>query len=173
MEAGGGQQEAVEREQFERVARLHDALAAAQDRVYWLDRWDFDLNSAMQGPAARLLRLALKMGRGLQRVGIRARRDLRGELSEARASSTPPPAREPRPRAVNAAARALIDAGVDPGEPGGAIGLVGFDAATLQTLQGAYGGTREWLAGTDVSDLSGAAAIVVSSGEGPYVLERR
>ena len=31
--------EALERELAEQIARAHDALAAAQDRSYWLDRW--------------------------------------------------------------------------------------------------------------------------------------
>jgi hypothetical protein len=49
---------ALERELFERAARANEALAAAQDRIYWLDRWHFDLNAFMRRPVpARLWRL--------------------------------------------------------------------------------------------------------------------
>ena len=40
--------DALEREQHERTARANAALAAAQDRSYWLDRWNLDLNALMR-----------------------------------------------------------------------------------------------------------------------------
>ena len=49
---------ALELELADRAARANDALAMAQDRTYWLDRWHFDLNAFMRRPlAARLWRL--------------------------------------------------------------------------------------------------------------------
>ena len=51
----------LEREHAERIARANAALAAAQDKSYWLDRWHVDLNELMRktrgqrgsGPAVR------------------------------------------------------------------------------------------------------------------------
>lgn len=66
--------EALEEEQTERVARAHAALAAAQDRAYWLDRWGLDLNALMRRPGARQARAALRITRDVYRVAIRAKR---------------------------------------------------------------------------------------------------
>jgi hypothetical protein len=50
------------------------AIAAAEDRAYWLDRWRLDLNALMETPAGRALqRLA-----ALARRPVRALRRLRG-----------------------------------------------------------------------------------------------
>jgi hypothetical protein len=43
----------LERELAERTAKAEAAVAAAQDRSYWLDRTQIDLNSVMRRPAAR------------------------------------------------------------------------------------------------------------------------
>lgn len=59
--------EAIEREHVEQLARAHTALAAAQDRSYWLDRWGLDLNALMRRPGARRLRALLRWLRELQR----------------------------------------------------------------------------------------------------------
>ena len=48
----------LEREHAEQIARAHDALAAAQDRSYWLDRWGVDLNALMERPGAGQFRAA-------------------------------------------------------------------------------------------------------------------
>jgi hypothetical protein len=40
--------EQLERERSEEIARANAALAAAQDRSYWLDRWHVDLNALMR-----------------------------------------------------------------------------------------------------------------------------
>jgi hypothetical protein len=40
--------DALERERALEIARANDALAAAQDRSYWLDRWGLDLNALMR-----------------------------------------------------------------------------------------------------------------------------
>ncbi len=37
------------------------AVAAAEDRAYWLDRWHIDLNAFMERPAGRRLRLGLRL----------------------------------------------------------------------------------------------------------------
>jgi SAM-dependent methyltransferase len=68
--------DALEREQHERTARANAALAAAQDRYYWLDRWNLDLNAVMRRPGAAELRAALRGMRKLYRLGYDARRQL-------------------------------------------------------------------------------------------------
>jgi hypothetical protein len=65
---------ALEAEQAERLATAHAALAAAQDRLYWLDRWGVDLNVLMRRRGAVQLRLALRAIRSLLRTAIRAKR---------------------------------------------------------------------------------------------------
>lgn len=65
-----------EREQSaseERVAQLHRALAEAQDRHYWLDRWQLDLNALMQRRGAGALRGALRVARAAARLANEAR----------------------------------------------------------------------------------------------------
>jgi len=65
---------ALEEERAEGIARAHAALAAAQDRSYWLDRWGLDLNAAMRRPGAAWLRLALRVMRGTVRTGTEVKR---------------------------------------------------------------------------------------------------
>jgi SAM-dependent methyltransferase len=59
--------EALEREHEERTALANAALAAAQDRSYWLDRWHVDLNALMRKPIAGRVRVALRALRGVYR----------------------------------------------------------------------------------------------------------
>ena len=58
----------LEREQHERIARANEALAAAQDRSYWLERWNVDLNSLMRRRGAGELRAALRALRAVYRL---------------------------------------------------------------------------------------------------------
>jgi hypothetical protein len=44
----------LERELAERTAKAEAAVAAAQDRSYWLDRTRIDLNAVMRHRAARV-----------------------------------------------------------------------------------------------------------------------
>ena len=60
--------EALEREHAEQIARAHDAVAAAQDRTYWLDRWNLDLNALMRRPGAAELRAAVRAVRSVIRL---------------------------------------------------------------------------------------------------------
>ncbi len=64
----------IEAEHAEQLARSHAALAAAQDRLYWLDRWGIDLNELMRRRGAGELRLVLRALRALSRAGIEAKR---------------------------------------------------------------------------------------------------
>jgi hypothetical protein len=73
--------EALEREHAEQLARAHAALAEAQDRSYWLDRWGIDLNALMRRRGARRLRALLRWLRELRRGAIAIRR-----YADARAS---------------------------------------------------------------------------------------
>jgi hypothetical protein len=63
----------LEREHAEQIARAHDALAAAQDRSYWLDRWNLDLNELMRRRGASELRAALRGARQVVRFARKAR----------------------------------------------------------------------------------------------------
>jgi cell division septum initiation protein DivIVA len=56
--------ERLEREQAEQAARCNAAIAAAQERAYWLDRWHVDLNRLMAtawGARVRALMRAARM----------------------------------------------------------------------------------------------------------------
>lgn len=73
------QQQAAEIERLRaRVAELESrlvevedwanrAVAAAQERVYWLDRWHIDLNELMRRPGAKEFRLAVRAVRAVYR----------------------------------------------------------------------------------------------------------
>jgi hypothetical protein len=65
----------LERERAEQIARSNAALAAAQDRSYWLDRWHLDLNALMQRRGAGEARAAIRALRAIYRRlnGIRHR----------------------------------------------------------------------------------------------------
>ena len=45
----------LERELAEQTARANAAVAAAEDRSYWLDRMRIDMNAVMRNPVARAL----------------------------------------------------------------------------------------------------------------------
>jgi DNA-binding protein H-NS len=80
--------EALERQRVEEAARANAAIAAAQDRSYWLDRWGIDLNALMRRRGAAELRAAIRAARAVYRVGyvFRSRsKGLRGRLRSARA----------------------------------------------------------------------------------------
>ena len=70
--------EYLERERVEQVARANAALAAAQDRSYWLDRWGIDLNELMRRPGASELLTAM---RALRLIARRVR-DAAVQLAE-------------------------------------------------------------------------------------------
>ena len=69
--------DALEREQVERTARAHQALAAAQDKSYWLDRWHLDLNALMRSRSRASCgwrSAALQAGLARDRAAARAAR---------------------------------------------------------------------------------------------------
>ena len=68
-----------EQEHAERIKRANAALAAAQDKAYWLDRWQLDLNELMRRPGASEARAAL---RGLRTI-YRALYNLRYQVKAA------------------------------------------------------------------------------------------
>jgi hypothetical protein len=68
----------LERELVEVQERANAAVAAAEERAYWLDRWHLDLNALMRRPAAERLRLAVHSLRGFVRRARRAKRRLLG-----------------------------------------------------------------------------------------------
>ncbi|MEA2332389.1 MAG: hypothetical protein QOH58_2527 [Thermoleophilaceae bacterium] len=69
--------EALERERSEEIARANAAVAAAQDRSYWLDRWNLDLNALMRRRGASELRTALRAARAVYRLLYDTRNRLR------------------------------------------------------------------------------------------------
>ena len=58
---------ALEAELIEVQARANAAVAAAQERAYWLERWHIDLNALMRKPGAKDFRALLRMIRGVTR----------------------------------------------------------------------------------------------------------
>jgi hypothetical protein len=76
--------EALEREHVDQIARANAAVAAAQDRSYWLDRWNVDLNALMRRRGAGELRALLRGLRFLARSLSSARAELPGAIARAR-----------------------------------------------------------------------------------------
>jgi hypothetical protein len=66
----------LEREHAELVQRTAAAVAAAQARSYWLDRWHLDLNALMTRPAAHRVRAAARF----VRTPVRALRSIKRRL---------------------------------------------------------------------------------------------
>ena len=54
---------ALEAERQEEAARAAAAVAAVQERAYWLDRWHLDLNALMAKPGAAEARTAVRAAR--------------------------------------------------------------------------------------------------------------
>jgi hypothetical protein len=75
--------EALERQHTEEIARANAAVAAAQDRSYWLDRWHVDLNSLMRRRGASELRAALRAARAVYRLLYDARNGVAAALGQA------------------------------------------------------------------------------------------
>jgi len=69
---------AVDAEHAEEIARLQAALARAQERAYWLDRWHVDLNRAMVTPWGRAARAVVRALRVPVRLATLVRRQLHG-----------------------------------------------------------------------------------------------
>ncbi len=68
---------ALENELVEVQARANAAVAAAQERAYWLERWHIDLNALMRKPGAAQFRALLRAVRWVGRSSRRVRRRLR------------------------------------------------------------------------------------------------
>jgi SAM-dependent methyltransferase len=78
LEALRARLDALEREMAERTARANMALAVAQDRSYWLERWGVDLNALMRRRGANEFRAALRAMRSVYRFLYDARVRARG-----------------------------------------------------------------------------------------------
>jgi hypothetical protein len=68
----------LERERTDQIAAANAAVAAAQERAYWLDRWHLDLNALMARPGAAEFRAAIRVAREAIRIVRRAKRKLLG-----------------------------------------------------------------------------------------------
>jgi hypothetical protein len=66
----------LERERAAQIAAANAAVAAAQERAYWLDRWHLDLNALMARRGAAELRGAIRIARSAFRAVRRAKRRL-------------------------------------------------------------------------------------------------
>lgn len=62
---------------IETEAWANRAVAEAQDKVYWLDRWHIDLNALMERPGADEFRASVRAVRGVYRFFKRAKRSFR------------------------------------------------------------------------------------------------
>ena len=67
---------ALERELVDQAAKANEAVALAQERTYWLDRWNLDLNALMQRRGAAELRGLVRVARSGVRSAKRARKRL-------------------------------------------------------------------------------------------------
>jgi hypothetical protein len=67
---------ALEAELIEAYALANRAIAEAQERTYWLDRWHVDLNQLMRHPAADWVRAAARSVRSVYRRVLRLKRRL-------------------------------------------------------------------------------------------------
>lgn len=59
--------ERLEAELSAQAAAANRAIAAAQERAYWLDRWHLDLNALMRRPGAAQLRALVRAFRAVVR----------------------------------------------------------------------------------------------------------
>jgi hypothetical protein len=66
----------LERELAERTERANAAVAAAEERLYWLDRWRVDLDAVMKRRWAQSALRATDQARRARRVLGRIRRRL-------------------------------------------------------------------------------------------------
>jgi ABC-2 type transport system permease protein len=69
---------ALEGERDELLRRTAAAVARAQERAYWLDRWHLDLNALMARPAADRIRAAARFARTPVRMARTVKRKLLG-----------------------------------------------------------------------------------------------
>jgi hypothetical protein len=69
---------ALEVELVEVAARANAAVAAAQERAYWLERWHLDLNAVMRRPAAKRVRSLMRRTRRTLRLARKVKRRLLG-----------------------------------------------------------------------------------------------
>jgi hypothetical protein len=68
----------LERDHTARIAAANAAVAAAQERAYWLDRWHLDLNALMLRRGAAEFRAGIRLLRGVIRAVRLAKRKLLG-----------------------------------------------------------------------------------------------
>jgi len=68
----------LEQELVEVTERANAAVAAAQERAYWLERWHLDLNAVMRRPVAIRTRAFLRGARRVTRAARRVKRRLLG-----------------------------------------------------------------------------------------------
>jgi hypothetical protein len=65
---------AIEAELLELEARANRAVAEAQEKTYWLDRWRIDLNAIMERTSTQRVLAAAQRAQAIYRVVARRRR---------------------------------------------------------------------------------------------------
>jgi hypothetical protein len=78
LEALRARVDELERERADQAAQANAAIAAAQDRVYWLDRWGLDLNALMRRRGAAEFRATVRGVRAVVRSLQTIKRRLAG-----------------------------------------------------------------------------------------------
>jgi hypothetical protein len=68
---------ALEAELVEVESWANKAVAQAQERTYWLDRWHVDLNELMRRRSAERIRASARALRAVYRAGLELRSELR------------------------------------------------------------------------------------------------
>jgi hypothetical protein len=72
--------DALEQELVERTARANAAVAAAQERSYWLDRWKLDLNAVMRKRWARRIWIGVRITRAFAALAAKGPRNIARHL---------------------------------------------------------------------------------------------
>lgn len=66
----------LEEQLVEQAARTNEAIARAQERVYWLDRWHVDLDTLVAIPGVSALRAAVRIVRAPLRLARKVARSI-------------------------------------------------------------------------------------------------
>ena len=66
----------LEHQLLETEAWANRTLGAAQERLYWLDRWQLDLNKLMERPSAGRVRATVRVARSVYRLLLKFKRRL-------------------------------------------------------------------------------------------------
>lgn len=66
----------LEEQLVEQAARTNEAIARAQERVYWLDRWHVDLDTLVAIPGVSAMRAVVRIVRAPLRLARKVARSI-------------------------------------------------------------------------------------------------